>query len=73
MYNLATEDGTFFVDGILTSNCDALRYLCFSDDFMTGSTISSAKSHSELIAQTNGEYLPSRGLRGFTTQHRNRG
>ena len=73
VYNLATEDGTFFVDGILTSNCDALRYLCFSDDFMTGSTISSAKSHSELIAQTNGEYLPSRGLRGFTTQHRNRG
>ena len=73
VYNLATEDGTFFANGILTSNCDALRYLCFSDDFMTNSTISSAKSHSDLIAQTNGEYLPSRGLRGFTTQHRNRG
>ena len=52
---------------------DSARYGIYSSDFMTGSTISSAKSHSELIAQTNGEYLPSRGLRGFTTQHRNRG
>jgi len=52
---------------------DALRYMVLTDDIMNKATISSAKSHSELIAQTNGEYLPSRGLRGFTTQHRNRG
>ena len=49
---------------------DALRYLCFTDDHITGSTISSAKSHSEITAQTSGEYLPERGLRGFTTQHK---
>jgi len=54
--------------------CDALRYLCFSDDFMTGSTISSAKAHSSLTAQVSGEYLPDSGrLKGFTTRHRERG
>lgn len=52
---------------------DALRYICFSDDFMTGSTISSAKNHSALTAQLHGEYIPRQGLRGFTTQHRERG
>lgn len=74
VYNLATEDGTYFANGILTSNCDALRYLCFSDDFMTGSTISSAKAHSAITAQVGGEYLPDSGrLKGFTTRHRDRG
>ena len=53
---------------------DALRYLCFSDDFMTGSTISSAKAHSAITAQLGGEYLPDSGrLKGFTTRHRDRG
>ena len=52
---------------------DALRYVCFSDDFMTGSTISSAKNHSALTSQLHGEYIPRQGLRGFTTQHRDRG
>jgi hypothetical protein len=74
VYNLATEDGTYFANGILTSNCDALRYLCFSDDFMTGSTISSAKAHSAITTQLSGEYLPDSGrLKGFTTRHRERG
>jgi hypothetical protein len=55
-------------------SCDALRYLCFSDDFMTGSTISSAKAHSAITAQLGGEYLPDSGrLKGFTTRHRDRG
>lgn len=52
---------------------DAARYVCFSDDFMTGSTISSAKNHSALTTQLHGEYIPRQGLRGFTTQHRDRG
>jgi hypothetical protein len=52
---------------------DSLRYLTFSDDFMTGSTISSAKNHSALTSQLHGEYIPRQGLRGFTTQHRDRG
>jgi len=53
---------------------DALRYLCFSDDFMTGSTISSAKAHSAITTQLSGEYLPDSGrLKGFTTRHRERG
>lgn len=53
---------------------DALRYLCFSDDFMTGSTISSAKTHSAITTQLSGEYLPDSGrLKGFTTRHRERG
>lgn len=55
-------------------SCDALRYLCFSDDFMTGSTISSAKAHSAITTQLSGEYLPDSGrLKGFTTRHRERG
>jgi len=49
---------------------DSARYALYSADFISGSTISSAKSHSEITAQTSGEYLPSRGLRGFTMQHR---
>jgi len=49
---------------------DGMRYALFSADSMLNSTISSAKSHSEITAQTSGEYLPERGLRGFTTQHK---
>jgi molybdopterin/thiamine biosynthesis adenylyltransferase len=30
VFNLATSDGTFFVNGVLVSNCDALRYLIYS-------------------------------------------
>lgn len=26
VYNIATSDGTFFANGLLTMNCDALRY-----------------------------------------------
>ena len=38
VYNLSTSDGTFFANGILVSNCDALRYLVYSEDRMTGAT-----------------------------------
>jgi len=27
VFNISTSDGTFFVNGVLTSNCDAMRYL----------------------------------------------
>jgi hypothetical protein len=30
VYNLETEDGTFYANGILNSNCDALRYALMS-------------------------------------------
>lgn len=30
VFNLSTSDGTFFVNGVLVSNCDCLRYLLFS-------------------------------------------
>jgi phage terminase large subunit-like protein len=30
VFNLSTSDGTFFVNGVLVSNCDALRYLIYS-------------------------------------------
>ncbi|MCP4535791.1 MAG: hypothetical protein GY832_01430 [Chloroflexi bacterium] len=30
VYNLATSSGTFFANGVLVSNCDALRYMIFS-------------------------------------------
>jgi hypothetical protein len=49
---------------------DSGRYMIFSADSMMNATISSAKSHSEITTQTSGEYLPERGLRGFTTQHK---
>lgn len=49
---------------------DSSRYMLFSADSMMNATISSAKSHSEITTQTSGEYLPERGLRGFTTQHK---
>ena len=26
VYNIATSDGTFFANGLLTMNCDAIRY-----------------------------------------------
>ena len=38
VYNLATSDGTYFANGVLTSNCDALRYLVFSDANSIGTT-----------------------------------
>lgn len=72
VYNLATEDGTYFADGILTSNCDALRYMCFSDDFMSGSTISSATFRSGLNTQLDGHYLPTGDIRHIRTDHRGR-
>lgn len=47
VYNLSTSDGTYFVNGVLTSNCDALRYLTFSEHCQTGITPQSiAKKHS---------------------------
>ena len=49
---------------------DALRYMVLTDDVINKATFSSAKSHSEITQQASGEYLPSRGLRGFTMQHR---
>jgi hypothetical protein len=30
VYNVATSDGTFFVNGVLVHNCDSLRYLLMS-------------------------------------------
>jgi phage terminase large subunit-like protein len=30
VYSIKTSDGTYFVNGILTSNCDALRYALYS-------------------------------------------
>lgn len=52
--------------------CDSARYVLFSDDFMSGSTISSAKSRFGLSTQFDGEYLPTGGNKGFLLQHRNR-
>jgi len=31
VFNLATDDGTYFANGVLVSNCDALRYMIYSD------------------------------------------
>lgn len=36
VYALATSDGSFFVNGLLVSNCDALRYGVFSEARHTG-------------------------------------
>lgn len=38
VYCLATSDGTFFANGVLVSNCDALRYLLFSHAMRHGLT-----------------------------------
>ncbi len=47
VFNLSTSDGTFFVNGVLVSNCDALRYGVFSEASMTGMTPTTiAKEHS---------------------------
>lgn len=43
VYNLSTSDGTFFANGVLVSNCDALRYIVFSEAQQQGLTPSSAK------------------------------
>jgi hypothetical protein len=32
VYNLSTESGTYYANGILVSNCDALRYACMYFD-----------------------------------------
>jgi len=72
VYNIATEDGTYFADGILSSNCDALRYMCFSDDFMSNSTISSARSGSGIATSVSGHYLPTGDIRSHHTEHRDR-
>ena len=41
VYAIATSHGTCFVNGVLVSNCDALRYLLFSDATATGETATS--------------------------------
>lgn len=42
VYNLSTADGTYFAGGVLVSNCDALRYLVFSDYTYPGPGIEAA-------------------------------
>jgi hypothetical protein len=54
-------------------SADALRYALFTEDSMHGGTIASAKLDSRIIAQTNGQYLPPGGVKGFMTRHRERG
>lgn len=41
VYNVATSDGTFFANGVLASNCDALRYLIYSNELDLSETIAS--------------------------------
>jgi hypothetical protein len=44
VYNLATTDGSFFVNGVLVSNCDADRYCIYSVELRNGLRPSSTTS-----------------------------
>jgi hypothetical protein len=51
---------------------DSCRYMCFSDDFMSNSTISSARSGSGIATSVTGHYLPTGDIRSHHTEHRDR-
>lgn len=63
VYNLSTSDGTFFANGVLVSNCDALRYLVFSEARSTGAVPESL--HRENRAERLGVHLKGRGRDEF--------
>jgi len=64
VYNLSTSDGTYFVNGVLVSNCDALRYILFSEASMSGVTPTTlAKQHSTGSTQLDSPKFRKRGRR----------
>ena len=58
VFNLRTADGTYFADGILVSNCDAMRYMIFTDDGREGITIESARRDSAAAGKVPGGHGP---------------
>jgi hypothetical protein len=43
VYSLSTSDGVYFANGVLSRNCDALRYMVFSESRSRGRAITSMR------------------------------
>jgi hypothetical protein len=55
VFNLATSDGTFFANGVLVSNCDALRYMIMGHRKYEGWESPKFVQRDERIAGRNAE------------------
>jgi hypothetical protein len=73
VYNLATSDGTVVVNGLLSKNCDSLRYGLFTYHGLLGATIDSHKRlnrDSAIAEDTDIFSAPTPRLSQLSTAHR---
>jgi hypothetical protein len=67
---IATDSGEFMLSAdLIAKNCDALRYLCFSDDSKCGLTIESIKKQSKAAQTVHGSSGQNANWRDIISNH----